>query len=271
MTHSEHLIQGSCEPDFDAVRDAFAENFAHGELGASCAVTIEGELVVDLWGGHRDLARRLPWERDTLVNVWSTTKMFAALCTLMLHDRGELSVDAPMARYWPEFAASGKEGVLVRHVLGHTAGLPVFDELIDDLTSFDLSECCQRLASQTPRWTPGEGSGYHAETQGYLLGETTASSPGWRTSPRSTPSPTTRAIPNSARSISPRVPGAPHWLTLRRGAERSSPPPMHMATPDRSRWRWPLWPTQAPAAATPCYHPRRSSAHSKFRPMASTA
>ncbi|MEN8161093.1 MAG: serine hydrolase domain-containing protein, partial [Myxococcota bacterium] len=124
-----------------------------------------------LWGGHRDLARRLPWERDTLVNVWSTTKMVSALCVWMLHDRGALSVDAPMADAWPEFAANGKAGVLVRHVLGHTAGLPVFDEPVDDLAVFDWDACCARLAAQAPRWTPGDGSGYHAETQGWLLGE----------------------------------------------------------------------------------------------------
>lgn len=164
-------IRGSCHPEFAAVREAFARNFEQGDLGASCAVTVEGELVVDLWGGHRDLARRLPWERDTLVNVWSTTKMVSALCVWMLHDRGSLSVDAPVASYWPEFAANGKQGVLVRHVLGHTAGLPVFDEVVDDLAVFDWAACCARLAAQPPRWTPGDGSGYHAETQGWLLGE----------------------------------------------------------------------------------------------------
>jgi len=171
MAGPEDGIDGSCDPRFAPVREAFARNFARGDLGASCAVTVEGELVVDLWGGHRDLARRLPWERDTLVNIWSTTKMPSALCVLMLHDRGELSVDAPMADYWPEFAANGKADVLVRHVLGHTAGLPVFDEPVDDLALFDEPECCRRLAAQPPRWTPGDGSGYHAETQGWLLGE----------------------------------------------------------------------------------------------------
>jgi len=171
MTYPAPLIDGSCDPGFAAVRDAFVQNFDEGDLGASCAVTVEGQLVVDLWGGYRDLARRRPWQRDTLVNVWSTTKMAAVLCVLMLHDRGVVSIDAPVANYWPKFSANGKEGVLVRHVLGHTAGLPVFDEWIDDLTMFDWAECCRRLAAQAPRWTPGEGSGYHAETQGWLLGE----------------------------------------------------------------------------------------------------
>lgn len=170
-SRGESGIDGSCAPGFESVREAFARNFREGDLGASCAVSVEGELVVDLWGGHRDLARSLPWERDTIVNLWSTTKMVTALCVLMLHDRGALSVDAPMAAAWPEFAAGGKEGVLVRHVLGHTAGLPVFDEPVDDLTLFDWEECCRRLASQSPRWTPGQGSGYHSETWGWLLGE----------------------------------------------------------------------------------------------------
>ncbi|MEE8165632.1 MAG: serine hydrolase domain-containing protein [Myxococcota bacterium] len=171
MASPEPMIDGRCAPGFEAVREAFSKNFDEGDLGASCAVTVEGELVVDLWGGHRDLARRMPWQRDTIVNVWSTTKMFTALCVLMLHDRGVLSVDVPMADYWPEFAANGKEGVLVRHVLGHTAGLPVFDEPVDDLAMFDWAECCRQLAAQSPRWLPGDGSGYHSETQGFLLGE----------------------------------------------------------------------------------------------------
>jgi CubicO group peptidase (beta-lactamase class C family) len=165
------VIDGTCDPAFGAVRDAFADNFAQGDLGGSCAVTVDGELTVDLWGGHQDLALQRPWQRDTLVNVWSTTKMAAALCVLVLHDRDALSLDAPMATYWPEFAANGKEAVLVRHVLGHTAGLPVFDDVPDDLTVFDWDECCRRLAGQAPRWTPGDGSGYHAETQGWLVGE----------------------------------------------------------------------------------------------------
>lgn len=164
-------IDGTCAPGFEVVRDAFAENFSHGEVGASCAVTVDGEPRVDLWGGHRDLARQRPWERDTIVNVWSSTKTAAALCVLMLHDRGALSLDAPVAAYWPEFGANGKAGVLVRHVLAHTAGLPVFDDVPDDLTVFDPDECCRRLAAQACRWTPGEGSGYHAETQGWLVGE----------------------------------------------------------------------------------------------------
>ena len=165
-------LHGDCDPRFEVVRDNFAENFAEGDLGASCAVIHRGETVVDLWGGHRDVARTLPWERDTIVNVWSTTKMFSALCVLMLHDRGALSVDDPVAAHWPEFAAAGKDGVLVRHLLSHTAGLPGFDppvETEDEI--YDWDACCARLAAQAPWWEPGTASGYHASTWSWLVGE----------------------------------------------------------------------------------------------------
>lgn len=164
-------LQGTCREDFDPVRKALEANFADGDVGASCAVSVGGEIVVDLWGGHADLGRQHRWQADTIVNVWSTTKMMTALCVLMLHDRGDLSLDEPVATYWPEFAANGKEAVLVRHVMGHTAGLPAFDDLVDDVDLFDWHACCARLAAQAPRWTPGDGSGYHAETQGWLNGE----------------------------------------------------------------------------------------------------
>lgn len=175
---AEVAIDGSCAPGYEGVRSAFTENFAAGDLGASCAVTVDGELVVDLWGGHRDVARTQPWERDTIVNLWSTTKMLTALCVLILHDRGQLPLDSAVAEHWPEFAASGKGDVLVRHLMAHTAGLPVFDDPVDDLVIFDWAECCRRLASQRPRWTPGDGSGYHSETQGWLLGELVARTTG---------------------------------------------------------------------------------------------
>ena len=164
-------VQGTCVEEFAAVGDAFAGNFAHGDLGASCAVVHRGELVVDVWAGHADVARTRPWERETIVNVWSTTKMMAALCVLVLHDRGALSVDDPVARHWPQFAAAGKEGVLVRHLLSHTAGLPGFDPPITEEEMYDWDHCCRRLAEQAPWWEPGTASGYHSSTQGWLLGE----------------------------------------------------------------------------------------------------
>ena len=164
-------IHGNCEAGFEGVRDAFATNFDEGDLGASCAVVHQGELMVDLWGGHRDVAETKPWERDTIVNVWSTTKMMTALCVLVLHDRGALSVDDPVAVHWPEFAAAGKEEVLIRHLLSHTAGLPGFDPPISEDQMYDWDHCCANLAAQAPWWEPGTASGYHASTQGWLLGE----------------------------------------------------------------------------------------------------
>jgi CubicO group peptidase (beta-lactamase class C family) len=164
-------ISGICTTGFAPVRDAFEANFAEGlELGASAAVTVDGEFVVDLWGGDAD-AHGNPWQRDTIVNVYSTTKTMAATCMLMLADRGELDFDAPVARYWPEFAQNGKDGVLVRHVMAHTAGLPGFDPPIGVEQLYDLEAAAANLAAQAPWWEPGTGSGYHALTQGNLESE----------------------------------------------------------------------------------------------------
>ena len=164
-------IQGVCDKRFGAVRDALAASLDADDVGASAAVYLDGEPVVDIWGGYADEARATPWQRDTITCVWSTTKTMSALCTLMLADRGDLDLAAPVARYWPEFAAAGKEGVQVRHLLAHTAGLPGFDEpmTVDDL--YDWPGATARLAAQAPRWAPGTAAGYHAVTQGFLLGE----------------------------------------------------------------------------------------------------
>ena len=128
--------------------------------------------MVDIWGGWVDAARTRPWERDTITNVWSTTKTMTALCALMLVDAGEIDLEAPVSRYWPEFGASGKEGrVLFRHLMGHTAGLPGWSEpmTVEDL--YDWEKATSLLAAQEPWWEPGTASGYHAVTQGYLVGE----------------------------------------------------------------------------------------------------
>lgn len=165
-------IHGTCDERFTAVHEAFSANFGTGfEVGASVAVVHDGELVVDLWGGYCDEARTQPWQRDTITNVWSTTKTMTALCALVLADRGELDLNAPVARYWPEFAANAKQGVLVRHLLGHTAGLSGWQEPMtpDDALDWDIST--SRLAAQAPWWEPGTASGYHAITQGQLVGE----------------------------------------------------------------------------------------------------
>ena len=165
-------IGGTCKPGFEAVQDAFEANFAEGlEVGAAAAVTLDGEFVVDIWGGEAD-ADGTPWQRDTIVNVYSTTKTMAATCMLMLADRGELDFDAPVARYWPEFAQNGKEGVLVSHVMAHTAGVPGFDPPLANVEQlYDLEAVADNLAAQAPWWEPGTASGYHAISQGNLQSE----------------------------------------------------------------------------------------------------
>ena len=164
-------IQGVCDTRFDAVRDALAASLDKDDVGASAAVYLDGEPVVDIWGGYADAARTVPWQRDTITCVWSVTKTMTALCALILADRGDLDLTAPVARYWPEFAAAGKEGVQVRHLLAHTAGLPSWDEpmTVEDLYDWPLATA--RLAAQAPHWEPGALAGYHAVTQGILVGE----------------------------------------------------------------------------------------------------
>ena len=150
----------------------FKENFTErGDVGASVAVTLEGQSVVDLWGGYRDRAATLPWEEDTIVNVYSTTKTMAALTMLLLADRGELDLHAPVNTYWPEFGANGKDKVEVRHLLSHSAGLSGMDEPIHGQDLYDWEKVVTALARQAPWWEPGTASGYHALTQGYLIGE----------------------------------------------------------------------------------------------------
>jgi CubicO group peptidase (beta-lactamase class C family) len=165
-------IHGTCAPRFAAVREAFAGNFEAGrEVGATFAVTLDGEPVVDLWAGHADAARMRPWERDTIVNVFSTTKAMTATVAHMLVDRGLLDLDAPVARYWPEFAAAGKQDIPVRWLLSHTAGLPGITPRLTMEALFDWERMTGALAAETPWWTPGTANGYHAVTFGHLVGE----------------------------------------------------------------------------------------------------
>ena len=166
------LVEGRCDARFAAVREVFAANLDGGlEVGASVAVALDGELVVDLWGGSRDAAGTEPWRADTITNVWSTTKPMTALCALILADRGEIDLDAPVARYWPEFAAAGKGAIEVRHLMAHTSGLSGWDEPLSAHDLCDWERCTSLLAAQAPWWPPGTASGYHAVTQGYLVGE----------------------------------------------------------------------------------------------------
>jgi CubicO group peptidase (beta-lactamase class C family) len=162
-------IRGTYDDLFTAVPSAMAGFLDDGDAGASVAVFVDGEPVVDVWGGFADTGRTLPWERDTITNVWSVTKTMTALCALVLADRGDLDLNAPVDRYWPEFATRGKDAVLVRHLLAHTAGLPDWDGPIEEL--YDWPAATARLAAQAPLWEPGSAAGYHSLTQGFLVGE----------------------------------------------------------------------------------------------------
>jgi CubicO group peptidase (beta-lactamase class C family) len=165
-------LQGTCDDRFSAVRALLQGNIDSGEeLGASLVLDVDGEVVVDLWGGHRDPARTVAWDEHTITNVWSTTKTVTSLAALMLVERGQLDVHAPVAQYWPEFAAAGKEGVLVRHLLSHTSGVSGLEHpaAVEDLYDWDKSTA--RFAAQAPWWEPGTASGYHAANFGHLIGE----------------------------------------------------------------------------------------------------
>ena len=168
----EGSIEGFVQDRYAAVRPAFEANFASGaDVGASFCATVDGETVVDLWGGFADEAKTRPWETDTIVNVYSTTKTMTALTALLVADRGELDFDAPVAKYWPEFAANGKAGVKVSHLMAHASGLSGWqaDLVREDL--YDWDKAVGLLAAQAPWWEPGTAPGYHAITQGYLVGE----------------------------------------------------------------------------------------------------
>jgi CubicO group peptidase (beta-lactamase class C family) len=165
-------VHGHADSRFDKVADALAEEIACGaEVGAAIAVDIDGEFVLDIWGGHADAARTVPWGEDTIVNVWSSTKTVTSLAALILADRGVLDLDAPVATYWPEFAANDKQDIRVRHVLSHTSGVAGWQEpmTVDDL--FDWDKATSMLAAQAPWWEPGTASGYHALNYGFLIGE----------------------------------------------------------------------------------------------------
>ena len=165
-------VQGMTHDRYAAVRTVFEGNLESGaDIGASFCATLEGETVVDLWGGFADPARTRAWERDTIVNVYSTTKTMTALTALILADRGDLDFDSAVARYWPEFAANGKDRVKVSHLMSHAAGLSGWKEAITTEDFYDWEKVTSLLAAQAPYWEPGTAPGYHALTQGYLVGE----------------------------------------------------------------------------------------------------
>ena len=172
MSEPTASVEGFCTPRFEPLRQLFRELIESGQdLGASLAVTVDGEFALDLWGGWADEARTRRWQRDTITNVFSTTKTMIALTALVLVERGQLDLDAPVARYWPEFAAAGKAGVLVRHILSHTSGLSGWDQPLSLEDLYDWDRCTALLAAQKPWWTPGTASGYHPQTIGFLVGE----------------------------------------------------------------------------------------------------
>ncbi|MEU7530621.1 serine hydrolase domain-containing protein [Saccharothrix sp. NPDC042600] len=166
-------VQGFCGPGFEDVRAEFERNFAErGEVGASVHVTLDGESVVDLWGGvASNAAGGRPWTEETVTHVWSCTKGATALCAHILASRGELDLDAPVTRYWPEFGRNGKERTLVRHLLGHQAGLAAVREPLPRDAMYDWALMTDVLARQEPFWEPGTAHGYHALTFGHLVGE----------------------------------------------------------------------------------------------------
>ena len=165
-------VQGSCESRFAEVGEEFERNFAvRGEVGASVCLTVDSETVVDLWGGTIDVATGRPWQADTLTMVWSCTKGATSLCAHLLADRGELDLDAPVTRYWPEFAKNGKADVPVRMLLDHQVGLPAVREFLPNGAFADWDLMVETLAAEEPFWDPGTRHGYHALTFGWLVGE----------------------------------------------------------------------------------------------------
>lgn len=172
MGTPEKAVQGHCDERFSRVKMALEKNLQSGaDVGACVAVTYKDQVVVDLYGGYADAAKTQPWQEDTLINVYSTTKTMSFLCMLLLADRGELDFDANVAHYWPEFAANGKENVKVWHLMNHAAGLSGLDEPTAYDDYLDWEKMTTLLAAQKPWWEPGTALAYHAMTQGYLLGE----------------------------------------------------------------------------------------------------
>ena len=165
-------IEGTCDPRFNNVKEIFAANFENGsEVGAAVTATVDGKAVFDLWGGYADKAKTKPWTRDTLVNVWSTTKGIASICAHRLVDQGKLDLNAPVAKYWPDFTQAGKEKIPVNYLLSHRAGLPAVRKQLPMDAYSNWPVMCAALAAQEPWWEPGTKHGYHAITFGYLIGE----------------------------------------------------------------------------------------------------
>jgi CubicO group peptidase (beta-lactamase class C family) len=169
---SDPQVYGVCDDRFAPVRDAFEKNFRlEQDIGASFVLEIEGEKIIDLWGGHADAAKTETWQADTIVAVASSTKIPVALCGLMLLDRNLMDLDAPVSSYWPEFGQAGKDKITVRQVFDHTAALPGFTSINTVAEIYDWKKAIEDLEGQAPWWEPGTVSGYHGMTVGYLMGE----------------------------------------------------------------------------------------------------
>jgi CubicO group peptidase (beta-lactamase class C family) len=163
---------GNTLPQFEQVRKAFTENLESGEdLGAACAVAINGKLVVNLYGGWQDRKKETPWADDTLVCVYSSGKAVVALLMAMAVDQGLVDYDAPVTNYWPEFGSSGKESLTVAQIMSHQSGLCGFPEEMDPALWLDWDAICNKLTEMAPLWSPGTASGYHPQTYGFLAGE----------------------------------------------------------------------------------------------------
>lgn len=172
MTVADVLVEGTCAPEFDDVRAEFERNFAErGEVGAAVAAWVDGDLVVNLWGGWRDASARQPWHQDTLVSVFSGSKGLTSTCVHLLAERGHIDLYKPVAEYWPEFAQSGKEAVTVAMVLAHRSGVIGPRRPMRPNEVLDWDGVCAQLAVAEPWWPPGTAQGYHMVTFGFILGE----------------------------------------------------------------------------------------------------
>jgi len=165
-------VHGFADPRFDQLCELLSGTLDSGDdLGASVSVTLEGETVVDIWGGFADQDKTTAWDKDTITNVFSTTKTMTSLAALVLVEQGGLDTHARVASYWPEFAANGKEDIEVRHLMGHTSGVSGWEQSLTLEDLYDTQQSSAMLAAQAPWWEPGTASGYHARTQGHLVGE----------------------------------------------------------------------------------------------------
>lgn len=165
-------IQGLCQPGFEAVAEAFERNFTeYGEIGASVSVVRDGEIKVHLWAGTRDKDQQLPWLQSTAVNIFSAGKPLAAVAALQLVAQGKLSLDAPIADYWPEFAAAGKETITLRQVLSHRSGVNAFHPRIEEADIYDWHKVIAHIEREQPWWTPGSAQGYSPMLYGWIVGE----------------------------------------------------------------------------------------------------